>query len=83
MLAMRARTHQNERMTPKQFRMKMAGHSDTPSGLDAAYRRGTELAKTGGGELALNEALSRCHTKDTRSQLALGYHNELARRYKL
>lgn len=70
-------------MTPKQYRMKKLGHTDTPSGLDAAYRRGGALAEAGAGELALNEALNRCMTADARTMLADGYHASLARRYKL
>lgn len=70
-------------MTPKQYRMKKLGHTDTPSGLNAAYRRGKALAESGAGELALNEALNRCMTPDSRSQLSAGYSDALARRYKL
>lgn len=70
-------------MNPKQYRMKMLSHVDTPSGLHAAFRRGKALAESGAGELAFNEALNRCKTPDARSQLAAGYHAALSRRYKL
>jgi hypothetical protein len=70
-------------MTPKQFRMKKAGHTETPSGLTAAFRRGRELAETGAGELSFNEALSRCMSAGAKSQLSAGYHAALARRFKL
>jgi hypothetical protein len=81
--------HQDEQrqqptpMTPKQFRMKRAGHTDTPSGLDAAFRRGRKLGESGAGELALNEALSRCMSPDSRRQLSDGYNAALAARYNL
>ena len=70
-------------MTAKQWRMKQAGHTETPSGLTAAWNRGKKLAQAGGSEGQMYEAMERCNSTDAANQLKAGYEAELVKIYKL
>lgn len=67
----------------EQFFSSRSDRSETPSALDAAYRRGQQLAKDGSSELAANEAASRCRSSAAASCLMDGYRSQLVSIYKL
>ncbi len=69
-------------MNAKQFKQARR-HTDTPSGLDAAYRRGVALAKSGAGELAMFEACDKCRSADSAKMLRSGYENQLLQSYRV
>lgn len=70
-------------MNARQWRMKQAGHTETQSGLTAAWNRGKKLAQDGGNELDLNKAMERCSTTNIAAHLKEGYLSQLAAIYKL
>lgn len=63
--------------------MQRAGHTDTPSGLTAAWNRGKALAEAGAGESLMYAAMERCRSKNMAEQLKAGFEAALEERYKL
>ena len=63
--------------------MKQAMHTETPSGLTAAWARGKALAKAGGSEGQMYEAMQRCASTAAAEQLKAGYEAALLAIYKL
>lgn len=70
-------------MTAKQWRMKQAMHTETPSGLTAAYNRGKRLAESGGSEGQMHEAMQRCKSSGLADQLKAGFEAALLKAYRL
>ena len=63
--------------------MKQAMHTETPSGLTAAWQRGKKLAEAGGNEGRMYEAMQRCKSQDMANQLKAGFEAALVKAYKL
>jgi hypothetical protein len=70
-------------MTAKQWRMKQAMHTETPSGLTAAWNRGKNLADSGGSELQMRDAMERCESQAAACHLRAGFEAALLKAYKL
>jgi len=60
-------------VTAAQFRRACAGHTETPSGLTAAFERGRKLASTGVGTYDLKSARKRCRSAAAAEQFESGF----------